>query len=196
MPQSSNPDSESTPRGKLARHLRQARLGAGFTTQPPFAARLKVSVPLVSMIETGRHVPPRDLLDLWLDTCEVPELIRSYIIDFWACAKTTSSGVREFFQKYFDAEQKAAFLRLWGLLLIPGPLQTRQYAEAIFQKEELEEEEVAEQTDLRMQRRARVDGPDPAQVTALIYERALYYKVGTPTIMIGQLADLLELSRR
>jgi transcriptional regulator with XRE-family HTH domain len=176
--------------------LRQARLDAGFTTQPPFAAKLKVSVPLVSMIETGRHVPPRDLLDLWLDTCEVPELIRPYIIDFWTCAKTTSSGVREFFQKYFDAEQKASFLRLWGLLLIPGPLQTRDYAEAMFRKRGLDEDEVAEQTDLRMKRHAKVDGLDAAHVTALIFESVLYRLVGTREVMEGQLKHLLELSSR
>ncbi|HUN36335.1 MAG TPA: DUF5753 domain-containing protein, partial [Trebonia sp.] len=116
--------------------------------------------------------------------------------DFWTCAKTTSSGVREFFQKYFDAEQRAAFLRMWGLLLIPGPLQTREYAEAIFRKGGLDDEEISEQTDLRMQRRAKVDGPEPAQVTALIYERALYYKVGASTTMVDQLKELLMLSRR
>jgi transcriptional regulator with XRE-family HTH domain len=193
---SSNPDSETTPRGKLAKHLRQARLDAGFATQPPFAARLKVSVPLVSMVETGRHVPPRDLLDLWLDTCEVPQVARPYIIDFWACAKTTSSGVREFFQKYFDAEQRATFLRLWGLLLIPGPLQIREYAEAIFRKRGLGEDEVAEQADLRMKRHEKVDGPDAAHVTALIFESVLYRLVGTPEVMVGQIEHLLELSNR
>ncbi len=60
----------------------------------------------------------------------------------------------------------------------------------------LDEDEATEQTELRMRRRARVDGPDPAHVTALIHERALYFRVGTPETMIGQLTDLLELSRR
>jgi transcriptional regulator with XRE-family HTH domain len=193
---SSSPDPEATPRGKLARHLRQARLDAGFTTQPPFAAKLKVSVPLVSMIETGRHVPPRDLLDLWLDTCEVPELIRPYLIDFWTCAKTTSSGVREFFQKYFDAEQKASFLRMWGVLLIPGPLQIREYAHAIFLKGGMGEDEAAEQLELRMKRHERIDGPDAAHVTALIFEAALNRMVGSPEIMVAELEHLLELSNR
>jgi hypothetical protein len=66
----------------------------------------------------------------------------------------------------------------------------------MFRKGGLDGEEIAEQTDLRMQRRARVDSAEPAQVTALIYERALYYKVGTSAIMTGQLEDLLELSHR
>jgi transcriptional regulator with XRE-family HTH domain len=193
---SSNPDPETTPRGKLARHLRQARLDAGFTTQPPFAARLQVSVPLISMIETGRHVPPRDLLDLWLDTCQVPDLIRPYLIDFWTCAKTTSSGVREFFQKYFDAEQRATFLRLWGVLLIPGPLQTREYAHAIFLKGGMDEDEAAEQLELRMRRHEKIDGPGAAHVTALIFEAALNRMVGSPEIMVAQLKHLLELSNR
>jgi len=191
---SSNPDPENTPRGKLARHLRQARLDAGFTTQPPFAAKLKVSVSLVSMIENGRHVPPRDLLDLWLDTCEVPELVRPYIIDFWTCAKTTSTGVREFFQKYFDAEQQAAFLRLWGVLLIPGPLQTREYALGIFLKGGMAEDEATEQVELRMRRHEKIDGPNAAHVTALIFEAALQRMIGSPEIMVAELEYLLEQS--
>ena len=60
----------------------------------------------------------------------------------------------------------------------------------------MDEDEAAEQTDLRMKRRAKVDGPDAAHVTALIHERALYFLVGTPETMIGQLTDLLELSQQ
>jgi len=47
-----------------------------------------------------------------------------------------------------------------------------------------------------MKRRARVDGAEPAHVSALIHERALYFQVGSPETMIGQLTDLAELSFR
>lgn len=101
-----------------------------------------------------------------------------------------------FFEKYANAEEKAAFLRMWGLLLIPGPLQTREYAHAMFLKGGLDEAEAAEQTDLRVKRQAKADGPDSAHVTALIYELVLSFQVGTPVVMVGQLERLLELSAR
>ena len=69
-------------------------------------------------------------------------------------------------------------------------------AEALFQIGGLDEDETAEQTDLRMKRQAKVNGPDAAHITALIYESALHLLVGTPQTMATQLERLLELSRR
>jgi transcriptional regulator with XRE-family HTH domain len=193
---SSTPDPETTPRGKLAKHLRLIRQAAGFATMAPFAKRLGVSDDLISKIETGKHVPTRDIFLAWLDVCGVSEEARVFLTDFWVVARASSSGVREFFEKYFDAEQMAAFLRMWGLLVIPGPLQTRDYAHAMFLAGGMDEDEAAEQTDIRMKRHAKVEGSDAAHVTALIYEPVLPLLVGTPEIMVGQLEHLLELSQR
>jgi transcriptional regulator with XRE-family HTH domain len=193
---SSTPEPETTPRGKLAKHLRLIRQAAGFTTQGPLATRLGVSTDLISKMETGKHVPTQDIFLALLDICGVSEEARVYLTDLWFLARASSGGVREFFEKYATAEDKAAFLRMWGLLLIPGPLQTREYAHAIFLIGGLDEDEATEQTDLRVKRQAKVDGPDAAHVTALIYELALHRLVGTPEIMAAQLEHLLELSHR
>jgi transcriptional regulator with XRE-family HTH domain len=194
---SSNPDLENTPRGKLIKHLRLARQAAGFTTLPPLAKKMGVSPDLLSKIETGKYVPHLDTLNAWLDACNVSEELRGFITDFWVCARTaTADGIKDFFEKYFQAEQRAAFLRMWGLLLVPGPLQTREYAEAMFRKGGLDDEEVAEQTELRMKRHEKVDGSDAAHATALIYEPVLHFLVGTPEIMVGQFQHLLELAER
>jgi transcriptional regulator with XRE-family HTH domain len=193
---SSTPESETTVRGKLAKHLRLIRQAAGFTTQAPLASRLGVSPDLISKMETGKHVPTQDIFLALLDVCGVSEEMRVLLTDLWVLGRASSGGVREFFEKYATAEQKAAFLRLWGLLLIPGPLQTREYAHAMFLKGGLDEDEAAEQTELRVKRQEKVDGPDAAHVTALIYESALYRRVGTPDIMTAQLQHLLELSHR
>ncbi len=191
---SSTPESETTPRGKLAKHLRLIRQAAGFTTQGPVATRLGVSSDLISKMETGKHVPTQDIFLALLDICGVSEEARVYLTDLWVLARTSSGGIREFFEKYATAEEKAAFLRMWGLLLIPGPLQTREYAHAMFLIGGLDEDEATEQTDLRMKRKAKVDGPDAAHVTVLIYELALRRLVGTSEIMSAQLEHLLELS--
>jgi transcriptional regulator with XRE-family HTH domain len=193
---SSTPEPDSTPRGKLAKHLRLIRQAAGFATQAPLANRLGVSSDLISKMETGKHVPTQDIFLALLDICGVSEEARVYLTDLWVLARAGSGGVREFFEKYAIAEEKAAFLRLWGLLLIPGPVQTREYAQALFRKGGLDEDEAAEQTELRVKRHAKVDGPDAAHITALIYEFALHRQVGTPEVMAAQLERLLELSSR
>jgi transcriptional regulator with XRE-family HTH domain len=193
---SSTPEPDSTPRGKLAKHLRLIRQAAGFATQAPLANRLGVSSDLISKMETGKHVPTQDIFLALLDICAVSEEARVYLTDLWVLARAGRGGVREFFEKYATAEEKAAFLRMWGLLLIPGPLQSRDYAHAMFLEGGLDEGEVAEQTDLRVKRHAKVDGPDAAHVTALIYEPVLSFQVGAPEVMIGQLERLLEVSAR
>jgi transcriptional regulator with XRE-family HTH domain len=193
---SSTPEPDSTPRGKLAKHLRLIRQAAGFATQAPLANRLGVSSDLISKMETGKHVPTQDIFLALLDICGVSEEARVYLTDLWVLARAGRGGVREFFEKYATAEEKAAFLRMWGLLLIPGPLQSRDYAHAMFLEGGLDEGEVAEQTDLRVKRHAKVDGPDAAHVTALIYEPVLSFQVGAPEVMIGQLERLLEVSAR
>ena len=46
----SAPDLESTPRGKLIKHLRIIRQTAGYTTLPPLAKKMGVSADLLSKI--------------------------------------------------------------------------------------------------------------------------------------------------
>lgn len=192
---SSTPEPDTTAKGKLARHLRRIRQSAGFTTMPPLAKRLGVSADLISKIETGKHVPTMDIFLAWLEACEVTEEARLYLTEIWTLARG-AGGIREFFEKYAAAEEKATLLRMWGLLVVPGPLQTRDYAHAMFLAGGLDKDEAAEQTELRVRRHAKVDGSDAAHVTALIYGPVLDFLVGTPDIMIGQLEHLLGLSQR
>jgi hypothetical protein len=79
---------------------------------------------------------------------------------------------------------------------MPGLLQTREYAHAMFLAGGMDEDEATEKTGVRMGRQAILDGPDPAHATVVIHELALHFRVGPPQIMIGQLEKLLELSRR
>jgi transcriptional regulator with XRE-family HTH domain len=192
---SSTPEPDTTAKGKLAKHLRRIRQSAGLATMPPLARRLGVSPDLISKIETGKHVPTMDIFLAWLDACEVTEEARLYLTEIWALARG-AGGIREFFERYAAAEEKATLLRMWGLLVVPGPIQTREYAHAMFLKGRLDDAEAAEQTELRVRRHAKVDGPDPAYATALIYAPVLDCLVGTPEIMIAQLEHLLELSHR
>jgi transcriptional regulator with XRE-family HTH domain len=195
---------DKRPAYRLGQQLKRLRIAAGYATQPALATRVGYGEDSISKVESGERVPSEGLFPAWLDACAVhardntPVLTdgeRQALTEFWETLRETG-GVKEFFEKYATAEAKAAFLRMWGLLLIPGPLQTREYAEAVFRKGGMDEDEIAGQLDLRVSRQAKVDGPDAAHVTVLVYEFALHRMVGSPEIMIAQLERLLELSHR
>jgi transcriptional regulator with XRE-family HTH domain len=196
LPRRNSRDPESDPAAAFGEALGRLREAAGFTTQEAAAARLNYGHDTISRWETGAVVPDEAQITRVLDAYSVAGVARENTLTMWRLARKAKGPIREFFAKYFEEEQAAAFLRVWGLLMFPGPLQTRDYAHAMFVAGGLDEDEANEQTELRMRRRARVDGPDPAHITALIHERALYFRVGTPETMVGQLTDLLELSRR
>jgi hypothetical protein len=121
---------------------------------------------------------------------------RRALTALWEIASKREGPIPEFAQKYFAEEAKATFVRLWALLFMPGLLQTREYAHAMFLAEGMDEDEAAEKTGVRIGRQAILDGSDPAHATVVIHELALYFRVGPPQVMIGQLEKLLELSRR
>ncbi|HEX4830811.1 MAG TPA: helix-turn-helix transcriptional regulator [Trebonia sp.] len=197
MPIPQNRDPAEDAGAALGETLKDLRQAAGFTTLAAAGTRVGYSPDSIGKAETGAHVPTPEMLALLLDLYGVTgDLMRRSVLRQHALARTVSGPVREFARKYFAAEAVATFLRLFGLLLIPGPLQKREYCHAMFLLGRLDEEDAAEQTKVRMQRRERVDGDDPAHVTALIHQRALYFQVGSPAVMAAQLADLLELSRR
>ena len=189
-------DPESDPAAAFGDTLRRLREAASIPTQGAAGKRQNYSHHTISHWETGAKVPNEAQINALLDEYKVSGLLRDIVMNSWRLACKAKGPIREFFARYFAEEQQAAFLRLWGVLLIPGPLQTREYAYAMFRKGGLDEDEADEQADLRMQRRDRVTGENPAHVTALIYERALYYQVGTAETMIAQLTDLQELSQR
>jgi hypothetical protein len=132
----------------------------------------------------------------WLDACQATPRERKLLARQLTIARKARGPIPQFIQKWFANEAQASFLRLWGLLFMPGQLQTREYAHAMFLAGGADEEEAAEKAGVRIGRQTIFDGPDPAHVTAVIHERALYFQVGTPEVMAGQLQHLLELSKK
>jgi transcriptional regulator with XRE-family HTH domain len=197
MASSSSPKPQNVPAIKLGTRLRRLREDARFPTQAVLGTRLNISNDYVSKVETGKLVPAKDVLLTWLDACGATDEAGDYLTELWGLACEARGGIADFILRWFENEARSDFLRLWGLLLVPGQLQTREYALAMFLKEGLDEEEAGGQADIRMGRQAVLfDRPEPAHATVVLHEHALDTLVGTPEIMTGQLERLLELSRR
>jgi transcriptional regulator with XRE-family HTH domain len=191
---------------RLGEELRQLRLAAGYPTVQALAARVNgYGESQLAKVEQGRRTASKQLFPAWLGACAthvkdgtpvVTDPLRRALTALWEIALRKEGPIPEFIEKYFEIEAKAAFIRFWGLLVIPGLLQTREYARAMFLTEGIDEEEAAEKTGVRTGRQALLEGPDAAHATAVIHELALHFQVGTPEVMIAQLQHLLALSRR
>ena len=189
-------DPEGDPGAALGETLKELRLAAGFTTLAAAGARLGYSKDSIGKAETGGHVPTMEMLLLMLDLYKPPELIRRTVLRQHAFARKVKAPIPGFAQKYFDAEAQAAFIRIWALLMVPGLLQTREYAHAMYRMANLPEDEATEKADVRVNRQAVIERAQPPYVTAVVHELALYRLVGDAEVMVAQLARLLELSER
>ena len=187
---------EKAPIVELGKHLRNLREAAGLVTQAALAARLNVSHHYVSKCEIDKLVPSEKVFQAWLDVCGASAEARRYITDIWVIASTLRGVIPRFARPWLDAEAEATYLQLWSFVTVPGPLQTYDYAYAMFLLGDLDEETAAESAAARVSRRRLIEGPDGTRVTSILHESVLYCLVGTPEVMVGQLEDLLEVSRQ
>ncbi|WP_328358741.1 helix-turn-helix domain-containing protein [Streptomyces sp. NBC_00445] len=95
-----------------------------------------------------------------------------------------------------ELEHHATFLREAQFLYIPGPLQTEDYARAVFSYRvpELPEEELELRVRHRMQRKVILESPAPTTCEAVIHEAALRIMVGDRATSRSQLTRLIEIS--
>jgi hypothetical protein len=201
----SEPD-ENPAAVRLGEELRQLRIAAGYPTIQALAARIDgYGDSMLAKVEQGRRAASRQLFPAWLDACSIhietqaPVLTdghRRALTALWELALKREGPIPEFIELWLKREAAAAFLRLWSLNVLPGLLQTYDYAYAMFTLSGVDEDQAKEKATARIQRQAILDGPDATHVTAIIYEPVLYCRAGTPEVMTQQLAHILEMSRR
>ncbi|NKZ06619.1 helix-turn-helix domain-containing protein [Actinomadura latina] len=97
--------------------------------------------------------------------------------------------------QYTPIEAQASRICYWALAIIPGLLQTPDYARALLEDGQIIED-VEATVDARMARQAVLSRDRPPELRALINESALDQPVGGPEVMREQLAHLITLSHR
>jgi transcriptional regulator with XRE-family HTH domain len=100
----------------------------------------------------------------------------------------------QWFAQYLEIEQKSGMLRIYEANVIPGLIQTPEYAEALLRSgTEANPDRIIAN---RLQRQNLLLRDDPPHLTVLLSQSALDWPVGSPEIMYGQLSRLLEEARR
>lgn len=184
--------------GDELRRLRGERRGAGV------AVLLGWSESKLSRIETARtgiREPDLDRL-LRLYGCTHSERTRLRDLArrgrdrvWWAPYR---SSVAEPYDEYVAFEAEAVAMCEWETAVVPGLLQTDEYAHAIILEgaDVLDPETAQRRTALRMARQAVLNRDPPPQLCVVLDEAALYRVVGGRGVLRRQLQKLLDAGQR
>ncbi|MBF6464564.1 helix-turn-helix domain-containing protein [Nocardia beijingensis] len=97
--------------------------------------------------------------------------------------------------RLYGLEHGAQSVRSYTSILVPGLLQTEDYARAVIANDRarIRQVEIDRWVEIRMRRQKRLLGPDPLQVTAIVNEAALSQRTGGVTVLQSQLRHLLSI---
>jgi transcriptional regulator with XRE-family HTH domain len=188
-------------RRRLAAELRTLREAARFTCED-VAEHLECSASKISRVETGRvSVSPRDVRDM-LELYGVDAQRRDSLVQLARESRQKgwwhaySDTVQSSFATYVGLEDAAAEIRAYEVNLIPGLLQTEDYARAVISAGNLTgtQDDVERRVALRMARQPALFGSDPPQLWAVLDEGVLHRTVGGRGMMRLQLDHMLDLA--
>jgi len=185
-------------RRRLALELRRLREAAKLTCEE-VAEHLECSASKISRVETGRvSVSPRDVRDM-LELYGVPAAQRESLVQLARDSRQKgwwhaySDTMQPQMATYIGLESAASEIRIYEVSLIPGLLQTEDYARAVIRAGMVNSpaEDIERRVSLLMARQPAVVREDPPKVWAVLDEAALRRRVGGAGLMRLQLEHLL-----
>jgi transcriptional regulator with XRE-family HTH domain len=196
--------SEQSPtvrRRRLALELRRLREAARLTCEE-VAEHLECSASKISRVETGRvSVSPRDVRDM-LELYGVPEQQRDSLVQLSRDSRQKgwwhaySDTIQPQFATYVGLESAASEIRVYEVNIIPGLLQTEDYARTMIRSATMNgsHDDIERTVALRMARQPALTRDDPPMLWTVVDEAALRRRVGGAELMRAQLEHVLELS--
>ena len=173
--------------------LRRARAAAGLS-QDQLGQRLGYSGALVGKVEMGERAPSQDFAEGCDQTFPDAGGLFGRI---YQLARRWDGGYPSWFAEWVDSERRATSLCSWQPLIMPGLLQTADYARAIFAADpETSDDQLEEQVAARLERQKIFDRPEPPILWALIDEAVLHRLIGSRKVMYDQLLHLADTSCR
>ena len=172
------------------------RIRAGLTLDQ-LSALVYLSVSQLRKVEGGTRAPTDDLVT----RCEaIPQLQCNGALRalYNSMADYLKVGIFPgWFRGWPQKETAAHRLRAFGLVVLPGLLQTERYARAILSTQAgATPDEVDEDVAARLSRQSVFDRDRPLEYWAIIDEAALRRPVGSREIMREALTHLAEMARR
>jgi Domain of unknown function (DUF5753) len=148
----------------------------------------------VGKVEIGERAPAQDFVAAWDRAFPDAGGLFGRIHQL---ARRWDGGYPSWFAEWIDSEQKATGLRSWEPLLIPGLLQTADYARAILAADpETTADQLSELVSARLERQTILDRPDAPTLWVVLDEAVLYRLIDTRKTMHDQLLHLADMSCR
>jgi len=180
--------------GTLLKALRSER---GLTVEQ-VGEQLGFSASKVSRLENGlRGASARDIRDL-CDLYDVHDNKRQQLVDLAAAGKQQAwwQSRNLAYSNYVGLEAAAAAIKDFGLGVIPGLLQTADYARVVMTARipRLSTADISQRVAARIERQRLLAGESPPQFDAVLDEAVLHRVAGNRGIMAAQMHRLLALS--
>jgi transcriptional regulator with XRE-family HTH domain len=184
-------------RRELGALLRALRTERGITVKE-VTERLKFSPSKISRLETGQRGVSQHDIQALCDLYRVDNALRTRLTELAAEGKQHAwwlpLGLP--FTRYVALEQAAAAIYDYALMIMPGLLQTADYARAVVAAtpQRWTRQEIELRVEGRLLRQELLLRPDAPKYEVLLDEAPLHRVVGGPGVMAAQLRRLLEAS--
>lgn len=170
---------------RWGREFARAREAAGFRSQVVLAdhPEIYVSSSTIAKWELGQRVPKSEDLT----QCERVLKTNGYLarlLDEWVPHEVSHEWLRE----WIEYEETATTLLWFQTTLIPGILQTEEYAREVLKDEH--------QVSHRLERQQILERDEPPTLIVLLDESVLLRKVGSEKVMYDQLLHLAQMAQR
>jgi transcriptional regulator with XRE-family HTH domain len=204
MARRGDPGQNPTLRGRrLAMELLRRREATGMSREE-VARQLEWSTSTIFRIETGRSRPQPGNVRTLLELYGVTGAERDGLIQLTREARQPGwwHSFRDVlpnpYEVYIGLEAGAASIRNFEPVVVPGLLQTADYAREIFRNgpRELEREDVERRVEVRLARQEILGREDRPRLWAVIDEAVIHRVVGSVSVMREQLRHLVESAQK
>lgn len=190
-------------RNALGKRLRELRLQAGFNGRQ-LAESLSWPPSKVSKLENGRQTPTDDEIRAWAratnsenETEALLTSLHTFEVQYADWQRIFRSGFRPRQREIAELDQKTRLFRIFEATVIPGFLQTAEYARARFAEgiRRLKlPNDINDAVQGRMQRQEILYRPDK-RFHFVLPEAALRLRLCPTNVMLGQLDRLVSLTQ-
>ncbi|WP_326671943.1 helix-turn-helix domain-containing protein [Streptomyces sp. NBC_01257] len=185
-------DPESSPQAAFGARIRRSREARAWK-QEELGERMGYSGTHISAVEVGRKMPTLRFsrsADRVFDTGETADTFERQ----WR--EIRHGSLLEGFPQYVGHESRAVEIRLYNIGIIPGLLQTPEYARVLadsaVRRGAITPEQAEERVSFLAERQAALVRPRPPMVFVTLDESCIRRPIGGAAVMGAQLARLVE----
>jgi transcriptional regulator with XRE-family HTH domain len=160
-------------------------------SQLQLAEAIHYSDSAVAMVETSQRKAKPDFVQRCDEALQTGGALKRLLDEL-----VSRELVPDWLDRWRTIEEQATALNSYEPLLVPGLLQTADYARAVFQKSgQATSVDIEAQVSTRLERQKILTGDNPPMFVAVIDEGMLHRLIGSTKIMHDQLMHLVDLCK-